>query len=542
MAGGVDAGTVYVDVKPDTSAMTGKSSGMATAMKTAGLVAAGAFAVSFIKGGLAEAKEAEKVGLMFADSFSRGTEGFNSDAMSGFFDDVNNELGVSDEELQTWAAHLNNAIDFTKFKDGEAALKSMTMLIPDLAAASGKSASMVEKTVKTIGTAPEASVTALRKLGAITDEQAARAAKMLAAGKTVAAQEYLVAKAHENTSGAAAAQVTDSEALSIQYAELQEMVGAKLLPILNGLATAGMKVVDFLTSGSGASKALMAALGLLAAGMVVVKVNAALAGAQLAVTAVGGLGAWIASTSIATTAQWAWNAALSANPLGLIVAAIIAVIAVVVILWKKNETFRKIVLAAWAAIKSAILKVWDAIKAAGAFVFKVLATYVKTWWAVAKAVFTFLWGAAKSAFDKVVGIVKGAWSLITDAFEGGKEVFSRVFDAMTAPARAAFNGIAQLWNSTVGSLSFTVPDWVPKIGGSGWNVPDIPLMGDGGIVTRPTLAVVGEAGPEAVIPLSGAGGAGMSVRIVDSNLGLVMDGVLERGRNYADSRGRAVRA
>lgn len=542
MAGGVDAGTVYVDVKPDTSAMSGKgSSGLATAMKTAGVLAAGAFAVSFTKGSIEEAREAEKVGLMFSDSFSRGTEGFNSDAMAGFFDKINNDLGVSDEQLQTWAAHLNNAIDFTQFKDGEAALKSMTTLIPDLASASGKSTTMVEKTIKTIGTAPASAVTALRKLGALTDEQAAKATKMIAEGKTVAAQEYLVAAAHENTAGASAAQVTAAEKLSLTWAELQEIVGTKLLPALNQIAEVGIKVIGFFTSGTLASKVAMSAIAALSLGMVYFKIQAGLAAKEgLVFRASQVLGA--AATGVATAAQWAWNAALAANPLGLIVLAIVAVIAVVVLLWKKNETFRKIVLAAWAAIKSAILKVWDAIKAAGAFVFKALALYVKVWWTVFKTVFTFLWSTAKSAFGKVMDIVKGAWAGIKTAFETGKEVFARVFDAMTAPARAAFNGIAQLWNSTIGSLSFSIPDWVPKIGGNGWDVPDIPLMGDGGIVTRPTLAVVGEAGPEAVIPLSGAGGTGMSVRIVDSNLGLVMDGVLERGRNYADSRGRAVRA
>jgi len=48
-----------------------------------------------------------------------------------------------------------------------------------------------------------------------------------------------------------------------------------------------------------------------------------------------------------------------------------------------------------------------------------------------------------------------------------------------------------------------VPDWVPKMGGKGWDVPDIPMLAKGGIVTRPTLALIGEAGPEAVVPLNG---------------------------------------
>ena len=43
-------------------------------------------------------------------------------------------------------------------------------------------------------------------------------------------------------------------------------------------------------------------------------------------------------------------------------------------------------------------------------------------------------------------------------------------------------------------------------------------MATGGIVTSPTLALIGEAGPEAVIPLSKAGGMGMNITV---NAGLV---------------------
>jgi hypothetical protein len=66
-----------------------------------------------------------------------------------------------------------------------------------------------------------------------------------------------------------------------------------------------------------------------------------------------------------------------------------------------------------------------------------------------------------------------------------------------------FNSIAKLWNNTIGSLSFEFPDWVPGLGGKGFSVPNIPYLAEGGIVTGPTLAMIGERGPEAVIPLSG---------------------------------------
>ena len=64
-----------------------------------------------------------------------------------------------------------------------------------------------------------------------------------------------------------------------------------------------------------------------------------------------------------------------------------------------------------------------------------------------------------------------------------------------------FNAIAKVWNNTVGKLSFKIPSWVPGIGGKGFDVPNIPMLANGGIVTQPTLALIGEKGPEAVIPL-----------------------------------------
>ena len=59
-------------------------------------------------------------------------------------------------------------------------------------------------------------------------------------------------------------------------------------------------------------------------------------------------------------------------------------------------------------------------------------------------------------------------------------------------------------------ISITVPSWVPKIGGKGFslNIPEIPSLAAGGIVTKPTLALIGENGPEAVVPLGSRGASG----------------------------------
>jgi hypothetical protein len=109
-------------------------------------------------------------------------------------------------------------------------------------------------------------------------------------------------------------------------------------------------------------------------------------------------------------------------------------------------------------------------------------------------------------------------------FEGFRTIVDSLFGAMkfwitnvTIPAfqtlltvvKTIFNGIASAWNNTVGKLSFKAPSWVPGIGGKGFDVPNIPMLANGGIVNKATLAVIGESGPEAVVPLSRAGEFGM---------------------------------
>jgi hypothetical protein len=62
----------------------------------------------------------------------------------------------------------------------------------------------------------------------------------------------------------------------------------------------------------------------------------------------------------------------------------------------------------------------------------------------------------------------------------------------------------------------------------GFNIPDIPMLADGGFVTQPTLAIIGEAGPEAVVPLSQMGGAGAGGQQIN---------IYIQGGNYLDQTG-----
>jgi hypothetical protein len=119
----------------------------------------------------------------------------------------------------------------------------------------------------------------------------------------------------------------------------------------------------------------------------------------------------------------------------------------------------------------------------------------------------------------LIGLIAAAYF----RFNGFRKVVDTVFNAMKIGVALAidnfrmllnvvkgiFNGIGSAWNNTFGKISFKIPN-IPGLPGRGTEVkfPKIPALEDGGIVTGPTLALIGEAGPEAVIPLDRAGGMG----------------------------------
>jgi hypothetical protein len=123
------------------------------------------------------------------------------------------------------------------------------------------------------------------------------------------------------------------------------------------------------------------------------------------------------------------------------------------------------------------------------------------------------------AIASLIGLLTVAYA----RFEGFRKVVDFVFkevryniglvveafkDMVTA-VKAVFNGIGSAWNNTFGQISFDIPN-IPGLPGRGTKIqfPKIPALADGGIVTGPQLALIGEAGPEAVIPLDRMGSMG----------------------------------
>ena len=114
----------------------------------------------------------------------------------------------------------------------------------------------------------------------------------------------------------------------------------------------------------------------------------------------------------------------------------------------------------------------------------------------------------------VVSLLKGLVTVAKDVGIGIKDAFSFIVSGI----KGYINGIITLVNvviDMIDKIHFKLPDWIPGLGGKefGINIPKIPMLAEGGIVTKPTLAMIGEAGAEAVVPLNKGYGQGMNITI-----------------------------
>lgn len=101
--------------------------------------------------------------------------------------------------------------------------------------------------------------------------------------------------------------------------------------------------------------------------------------------------------------------------------------------------------------------------------------------------------------DFITGVFSGNWS---QAWNGIVQVFGGLWDSLVGIVKAPINAVIGLINKAIGalnSISVTIPDWVPIVGGNtfGIDIPTIPMLAAGGFTDG--VSIAGEAGMEAVI-------------------------------------------
>lgn len=299
-------------------------------------------------------------------------------------------------------------------------------------------------------------------------------------------------------------------ALSPAITSLANSVSSGLVTALNAVAGPLESVAGFISDHTGFFGPLAAIiLSAAAAYKVYVGVTKAWAAAEAVAQALRlkGLATWVATTAatvaagvaaathrvitlagaaataIATVAQTAFGVALrfALGPIGLIITAVGLLVAAIVYLWKNNETFRRIVIAVWNAVKAAISAVgkwitgtlWPSLKrafeqgkSAISAAINFVVGYFKFWLNIAKIVVNGVIAAFNLARARVIAVwnaIKSATSAVWNAIRAA--VFSAINNVLAAVrrvqqvvgiVRSAFNSARNAVVTVIGSIISTV--------------------------------------------------------------------------------------
>lgn len=390
---------------------------------------------------------------------------------------ISNKTGIDDDNVK---ASANLLLTFTNVRNevgkGNAIFDRATQVSQDMAASLGVDGKAAALQLGKALNDPIKGITALSRSGvSFTEQQKKQITSLVKHGDTLKAQKIILKELGKEFGGAAAASSDPMQKLGTILTNTAEGLAGKLLPYLD---KAAVFITTTLLPGferfiGWAQANILPVLGRIGAfimGTVVPALQRLASGFMENVwPALQMVAAMIAENLqpvIASMADYWTNTLLPAfqdlmpilQKVGTWIGVVVGVIAVLVswIVGKLAPVLINIVGGAVRLFIAALGKVVDAVQWVIDIVPKV---YTKV----------------KEIFGNVVSFVKG----IPEKFKSGLSTLASV---LTAPFRMAFNGIAALWNGTVGKLSFTAPDWIPGIGGKGWDVPDIPSLGDGGFV------------------------------------------------------------
>ena len=242
---------------------------------------------------------------------------------------------------------------------------------------------------------------------------------------------------------------------------------------------------------------------------------------------------------VVTETVWKALAVIIETALGVVTAIIRAVLAALSGDWQ----------AGWQAIKDIGEEIWEGITG----LWKVVTNLLVTIWAGIRSV---LGGAWRTFWNWILSIAKNIYAGIRTAWHnaltwmvnkavswglGLREKWDSIWASIANTVKRAVNKAIGFINGLIGrwnGLSFTIPQitlptvtiggkfGIPEMtfggqtfGGQTWRphqIPPIPALAQGGIVRSPTLAMIGERGPEAVIPLGRGGGGGLTINVAGS--------------------------
>jgi phage-related minor tail protein len=174
-----------------------------------------------------------------------------------------------------------------------------------------------------------------------------------------------------------------------------------------------------------------------------------------------------------------------------------------------------VIIANWQSIEADIEAIWESIK----------------------GFFTTTWNWIKALFDSSMSAVAAAWN---DGWTLMGDMLTNTWATIKNTVKSGVNDIISginIFINALDSLHINIPAiTIPgtKLGTPavdlGFSIPDIPMLAAGGVVYNPVLAMIGEQGPEAVMPLSSLAGAG-------GGFGGQQINIYIQGGNYLDKNG-----
>jgi tape measure domain-containing protein len=297
------------------------------------------------------------------------------------------------------------------------------------------------------------------------------------------------------TGGIETAVVTMRQSISNAIVEIIQTIGAENITAIIG------NIKDALVGLVGVIKNVVTFIGENWSWMgPIIGVLGTVAGIIVAITTA--INIWQSVQTAFNAVQLAFNAILNANPIFLLATVIAGVVAALTWFFTQTETGKQII----QGFGEIIGKVFGAI---GDFVSGVWTTITEG----AQNVWNFITGLFSGLANFFGSIFSGAWEAVKNVFSTGGKIFMGIVDGITQAFRTIVNAIitginhvvALPFNAINGFLGFLKSidilgikpfDWVGTI-----DVPQIPLLAEGGVAGGATEAIIGEAGTEVVLPL-----------------------------------------
>lgn len=253
------------------------------------------------------------------------------------------------------------------------------------------------------------------------------------------------------------------------------------------------------------------------------------------------LGSIAASFAIVTTAIKVFNIAKSAvaafglvmnfvtPQIGIVILVIGSLIAIGILLYKNWDTVSAFLKNIWNGIKTAASTIWNAIVTTIKNVFNGIGAWFSN-------VFTDAWNGIKKAFSSVGSFFSGIWNTIKNMFTS---IGSTIGNAIGGAFRAVVNSIIGFAENSINGFiraingAIKLINLIPGVNIKPINTLRVPKLAKGGIIDQPTLAMVGERGKEAVMPLENNTGwitdlAGQIAALLRGNQGQNNNNITDR--------------